>query len=151
MLGYNYQQIVTATRHRLQNPAPCRSRLSRNPASALPGPDRPPARPDNSAIAPDGPARGRLAHKREPEAGQGSHDRVATVRCPQLRKDSDGGDNLEVCQNVSVRFSHLCVFLLATSDFNSPATIINRKAAEFAEPRNLLIYKHLKKCTVSEQ
>ena len=82
-----------------------------------------------------------------------AHRRVATGRCcPQPRKDSDAGDNLEVCKNVSVRFLHLCVFLLVTSDFNSPATIINRKAAEFAEPRNLLIYKNLKKkCTVSEQ
>ncbi len=67
-------------------------------------------------------------HERQQEAGRGY---------PTVRKDSDAGDNLEVCQNVSVRFLHLCVFLLVTTDFNSPATIINRRAAEFAEPRNL--------------
>jgi len=59
---------------------------------------------------------------------------------------------LKSAKNVSVRFSHICVFLLVTLGFNSPATIINRRATEFAEPLNLLICQNLKKKrTDSEQ
>ena len=112
-------------------------------------PDRPSCSPRASARQASPPCRKRRNPGRPgPQAADSA--KAATVeRLPCAAAHSsariDAGDSLEVCQNVSVRFSDLCVFLLVTSDFNSPATIINRRGAEFAEPRNLLIYKHLKK------
>jgi len=67
LFGYNYHLIVTANHHSFLKPSTLKIASAGVQRHLALRPDRAPARPDDSAAAPDGPA-----HWRQPRAAAGT-------------------------------------------------------------------------------